>query len=117
MCVDAMEMVPPEDWPVILERFRRALRPGGLLYLTVERVAEDRVRELNEEARGSGLPLVDGEVVWKEPAEDLYHHYPTMEQVRIWLAEAGFATLDDAEGPWHEEYAYHHVLARLEAST
>ena len=40
MCVDAMEFVPPEDWPVVLERFRRALRRGGWLYLTVELVAE-----------------------------------------------------------------------------
>jgi ubiquinone/menaquinone biosynthesis C-methylase UbiE len=31
MCVDAMEFVPPEDWPVVLERFRQVLRPGGWL--------------------------------------------------------------------------------------
>ena len=36
MCVDAMEFVPPEGWPPVLERFRRALRPPGWLYLTVE---------------------------------------------------------------------------------
>jgi SAM-dependent methyltransferase len=36
MCVDAMEFVPPEDWPPVLESFRRALRPRGWLYLTVE---------------------------------------------------------------------------------
>ena len=35
MCVDAMEFVPPEDWPLVLERFRGALRPGGWIYLTV----------------------------------------------------------------------------------
>jgi trans-aconitate methyltransferase len=27
--VDAMEFVPPEDWPPVLARFRRALRPGA----------------------------------------------------------------------------------------
>jgi hypothetical protein len=39
-----------------------------------------------------------------------------MEQVRSWLAAAGFTIQEDAEGPWHEEgYAYHHVLARVKA--
>jgi SAM-dependent methyltransferase len=117
MCVDAMEMVPPEDWPVVLDLFRRALHPGGRLYLTVERVPEDRVREVNQEAKRSGLPVVEGEVMWRDP-EDLYHHYPTMGRVRAWLADAGFAIEDEAEGPWHDEgYAYHHVLARMGTAT
>lgn len=117
MCVDAMEFVPPEDWPGILERFRRALRPGGCLYLTVELAPEDRVRALNEEARRSGLPVVDGEVIWDEP-DGYYHYYPAMQQVRAWVADAGFAVEEEVEGPWHEEedqYAYHHVLAHAEA--
>jgi hypothetical protein len=38
-----------------------------------------------------------------------------MQQVRAWLAAAGFA-IQEAEGPWHQEgYAYHHVVARVEA--
>ena len=36
LCVDAMEFIPPEEWPPVLERFHQALRPGGWLYLTVE---------------------------------------------------------------------------------
>jgi SAM-dependent methyltransferase len=111
LCVDAMEFVPPEDWPPVLERFRRALRPGGWLYLTVELAPDDRVRAVNQAARRSGLPVVDGEVIWEEP-DGYYHHYPNMGQVRSWLAGAGFTIQEDAEGPWHEEgYAYHHVLA------
>jgi SAM-dependent methyltransferase len=117
MCVDAMEFVPPEEWPIVLARFRRALRPGGWLYLTVELAREDRVREANEEARDSGLPVVEGEVMWEEP-DGYYHHYPSMEQVRAWLAAVGFLIEQEAEGAWHDdEYAYHHVLARLEAPT
>jgi SAM-dependent methyltransferase len=113
MSIDAVEMVPPEDWPVVLERFHRALRPGGLLYLTVERVPEDQVSELNEQARRSGLPVLDSEVMWTEPEGELYHHYPSLRQVRMWLAEAGYAIEEEAEGPWHQDgYAYHHVLAR-----
>jgi len=121
MCVDAMEFVPPEDWPVVLGRFRRALRPEGWLYLTVELAPADRVRALNEEARRSGLPIVDGEVIWDEP-DGYYHYYPPMEQVRAWVADAGFALEGEVEGPWHEEeedqedrYAYHHLLARVAA--
>jgi hypothetical protein len=113
MCVDAMEFVPPEDWPVVLARFRDALRPGGALYLTVELQSEEEVRSANERAKSSGLPVVDGEVVWGEP-DGYYHYYPAMDQVRAWIVEAGFAVVDEMEGPWHEEgYAYHHALARM----
>jgi SAM-dependent methyltransferase len=115
LCMDAMEFVPPEDWPVVLERFHRALRPGGWLYLTVELAPGDQVQAGNQAARRAGLPVVDGEVIWGEP-DGYYHHYPSMQQVRAWLAEAGFAMQEEAEGPWHAEgYAYHHVLARLAA--
>jgi len=115
LCVDAMEFVPPEDWPVVLERFRRALRPGGWLYLTVELAPADRVRAGNQAARRLGLPVVDGEVVWDGP-DGYYHHYPSMRQVRVWLTAAGFVVEEEAEGPWHEgEYAYHHVLACVAA--
>ena len=109
MCIDAMEMIPPEDWQAILGRFRRALRRNGLLYLTVERHAEELVRTRNEEARRRGLPVVDGEVMWEDSG---YHFYPGMERVRGWLKDSGFTVEDDAEGPW-EGYAYHHVLARI----
>jgi SAM-dependent methyltransferase len=114
MCVDAMEFVPPEDWPVVLERFRKALHTHGRLYLTVELVAEDQIRASNDQARRSGLPVVEGEAIWHD-VDDYYHYYPSKEQVRAWLTEAGFVVEDEAEGPWHEEgYAYHHVLARVE---
>jgi SAM-dependent methyltransferase len=111
MCVDAMEFVPPEDWPVVLERFNRALRPNGRLYLTVELHPAAEVAKANVEARADGLPVVDGEVIWHDP-EPYYHHYPSLDQVRTWLSAAGFAIEDELEGPWDEGYAYHHILAR-----
>jgi hypothetical protein len=59
--------------------------------------------------------VVDGEVIWEESG-GYYRHYPTMEQVRAWLADAGFAIQEEAGGPWHAAgYAYHHVVARLAA--
>jgi SAM-dependent methyltransferase len=113
MCVDAMEFVPPEDWPLVLESFRRALRPQGWLYLTVELAPDDRVRAANQAAHRSGLPVADGEVIWEGP-DGYYHHYPSMEQVRTWVAGAGFTIAEEAEGPWHEEgYAYHHMLGHV----
>ena len=112
MCVDAMEFVPPEEWPQVLERFRSALHDGGWLYLTVELVPQDEIHLANAEARAAGLPVVDGEVIWHDP-DDYYHYYPAIEQVRAWISGAGFVIEDEAEGPWHEDgYAYHHVLAR-----
>jgi SAM-dependent methyltransferase len=114
MCVDAMEFVPPEEWPQVLVRFRDALREPGWLYLTVERAPDDRVRAVNRALRAEGMPLVDGEVMWDQP-DGYYHHYPGMERVRGWLAEAGFAIDEELEGPWNEDpgdrFAYHHVLA------
>ena len=115
LCVDALEMIPPEDYPTVLARFRRALRPGGRLYVTIERVSEEQVGRRNERARVAGLPVVEGEVIWEE---DLYHHYPSMDRVRAWLADAGFEIDEDLEGPWdpEEDYAYHHLLAHAEGA-
>ena len=83
------------------------------MYLTVELLLGERVREMNAEARKSGLPVVEGEVIWDGP-DGYYHHYPTMRQVRSWITDAGFAIEEELEGSWdeEEEYAYHHVLAR-----
>jgi SAM-dependent methyltransferase len=115
MCVDAMEFIPPEDWPEVLERFRDALHRTGWLYLTVELVPIEQVRSLHDAARDAGLPVVEGEVMWdvSEDSPGFYHYYPSLGQVRAWLGEAGFDVVDEAEGPWHDgAYAYHHVLAR-----
>ena len=113
MCVDALEMIPPEDYPVVLAAFGRALQSRGRLYVTMERVPEDQVREWTEETGRSGLPAVEGEVIWEDV---LYHQYPSMDRVRGWLAETGFAVDEDIEGPWSEgdeRYVYHHLLAHV----
>src|SRR5215469_17617471 len=43
LTVDAMENIPPEDWPLVLAKVHRAVRPGGLMYLTVEEVGQSYV--------------------------------------------------------------------------
>jgi SAM-dependent methyltransferase len=38
LTIDAMENVPPEDWPAVAANLCRAVRPGGHLYVSVEEV-------------------------------------------------------------------------------
>jgi ubiquinone/menaquinone biosynthesis C-methylase UbiE len=101
ICMDAMEFVFPEDWPLVLENFYRALRSSGFLYFTVELIEEAELRTSMEAARARGLPIVDGELAH----EDGYHYYPKIEQVRAWAQAAGFAILEEAVGD-----DYHHFL-------
>jgi ubiquinone/menaquinone biosynthesis C-methylase UbiE len=37
MCIDAMEHVPPENWPRVIANLRKGLRSGGHLYLPSRR--------------------------------------------------------------------------------
>ena len=37
-----MEHVPPEDWPTVVTNLARALRAGGLLYLSLEVMADQQ---------------------------------------------------------------------------
>jgi len=116
MCVDAMEFVAPEGWPLVLEGFRRALRDDGWLYLTVELVPEEAIREGHDAAVRRGLPVIDdGEAIWDEP-DWYYHFYPAMDRVRAWLGDASFEIVEDVEGSWvvgeEDVYTYRHLIAR-----
>jgi ubiquinone/menaquinone biosynthesis C-methylase UbiE len=103
MCVDAMEQVFPEDWPPVLANLRRALRPGGHLYLTVELIDEQELEQAFAEAVASGLPVVRGELT--SPGGG-YHYYPSLEQVAEWVRDAGLEPLEDGVGD-----EYYHLLA------
>ena len=110
ICVDAMEYVPPEDWPTVLANLRRAVRPGGLLYLTVEQIDRSEVDRAYAEAVAAGLPVVMGEHHRRGGG---YHHYPTRDQVAAWLAEEQLEVV--AEGHSHgSNYAYLHLLVRAD---
>ena len=102
ICVDAMELVSPEDWQLVLANFHRALKPRGLLYVTVE-LPEPDLPEVFQTAVEAGLPVVEGEYV----KEGGYHYYPAIEQVRTWVDAAGFDILEEAVGD-----GYHHFLMR-----
>jgi SAM-dependent methyltransferase len=98
ICVDAMEYVFPEDWPLVAGNLSRALRPGGHLYLTVEVISEAGRQAAFAESSARGLPVVPG-----EDADGGYHYYPAAEQVRTWLDAAGLAIIGEDEGDdyWH----------------
>ncbi len=61
--VDAMENIPPEDWPLVLANLHQAVRPGGPIYLTVEEVGQPEVDRAFESMSARGLPAVRGEIV------------------------------------------------------
>jgi SAM-dependent methyltransferase len=130
-CIDAMEHVCPEDWPGILQSFREALKPGGVLYFTVD-LGGDFMEESYERAKAMGLPVVFGEIADKveeiyeqvqareasmipdELADSaVYHYHPSLEQVRTWLEQAGLAIEEEGTGSAFEDwYGYQHLIVR-----
>jgi SAM-dependent methyltransferase len=45
ICIEALEHVFPEEWPVIMHGFWEALKPGGMLYFTVDVLPTDWLEE------------------------------------------------------------------------
>jgi SAM-dependent methyltransferase len=109
MTVDAMENVFPEDWPRVLANLRRALRPGGHLYLTVEEVDRAEVEAAFASLSARGKPVVRGEVTEGDVAG--YHFYPEREQVRAWLDAVGLDIVEEDTEP-ADGWAYWHLLLR-----
>jgi SAM-dependent methyltransferase len=136
ICIDALEHLCPEDWPQTLQRFREALKPGGVSYFTVDR-GGDLVEGAYERAKAMGLPVVFGEVadrveeafrffmsyedVFDTPAEALgeladsavYHYHPSLEQVRTWVGQAGLVIEEEGTGKGYEGWdSYEHFVVR-----
>lgn len=108
MSVDAMENVFPEDWPLVLANLRRAVRPGGFIYLTVERIDDDEIARVFAAAAAEGLPVVLGEHTGRGGG---YHYYPTDAQVAGWLAAERLEVMEDGRSPG-DRYWYRHLLVR-----
>lgn len=102
ICMDAMENVFPEDWPLVLANFHHALKPDGWLYFTVELPGSEDLEGALEQGLAQGYPVVAGEFAH----EGSYHYYPTREKVRDWVLEAGFQISEELEGDY-----YLHILA------
>jgi ubiquinone/menaquinone biosynthesis C-methylase UbiE len=109
MAIDAMENVPPEDWPVVLANLHRAVRRGCHVYLTVEEADEDHIEAAFESARRRGNPAVRGEIVEGNVAG--YHYYPERERVLSWLADEGLAVIEEAVDR-QPGWGYRHFLVR-----
>src|SRR5262245_56853799 len=108
--IDAMESVPPEDWPTVLANLRAAVRPGGLLYLTVEELPDQSVVEQAfKTLSAQGLPAVRGEVV--EGGVAGYHYYPGRERVLRWIADARLEVIDEDYSAT-DDWGYRHFLLR-----
>jgi cyclopropane fatty-acyl-phospholipid synthase-like methyltransferase len=113
VCIDALEVVCPEDWSRVLTNLYHALKPTGYVYFTVEIAAEQDLENAFADGQRAGLPLVYGE--WAQESgyheewaqEGFYHYYPTIAQVKEWVQQAQFLLLDDTAG---EEY--HHFLVQ-----
>jgi len=107
ICVDAMENVCPEDWPIVLGNFHRALKSHGYLYFTAETIEhadENDLKQAFDGARHAGLPVIYGE--WLD--EEIYHYHPTTQQVVEWAQQAGFEIVSETCG----EIYYHYILVR-----
>jgi SAM-dependent methyltransferase len=111
MTVDAMENVFPEHWPGVLANLRRALRPGGHLYLTVEEIDEAEIDDAFATLVGAGLPAVRGEVIEGDVAG--YHYYPGREQVARWVEAEGLKIVAEDTEP-QDGWAYWHLLLRAD---
>lgn len=107
LTIDAMENVPPEDWPLVLANLHRALRPGGYLYLTVEEVPQPVIEQAFATLTARGLPAVRGEITDGDVAG--YHYYPSRDRVIGWFNAARLQITD--EGFKQEDgWAYRHFL-------
>jgi SAM-dependent methyltransferase len=111
ICVDAMENVFPEDWPLVFGNLPRAMRPGGHLYLTVETIDERELAEVFEEATAQGVPVVQGEHFRRGGG---YHYYPPISQVITWLSEAGLQVFDEGRSEGNG-YGYTHLLTQAQS--
>jgi SAM-dependent methyltransferase len=110
MTVDAMENVFPEDWPAVLANLRRAVRPGGYLYLTVEEAPETDLDEAFAELSARRLPVVRGEVIEGDVAG--YHFYPGRDQVVRWIEAEGLNVVEHATEAL-EDWGYWHLLLQM----
>lgn len=123
ICMDAMEHICPEDWPVIMGRFSAALKPGAPLYFTADVRDPAEVQASYERALAMGLPVVYGDIADEVEAayqraiefgetedQSVYHYSPSDEQIKTWLEQAGLKVIEIGV-----EEVYHHVIARKES--
>lgn len=104
-----MQHIPPEDWPGVLANLRRAVRPGGLVYLTVQELEQHHIERAFASLSARELPAVRGELVEEDAAG--YHYFPGRGQAVDWFGQQGLAIVD--EGFWRGNgWGHRHFLPR-----
>jgi cyclopropane fatty-acyl-phospholipid synthase-like methyltransferase len=109
LTIDAMQHIPPEDWPGVLANLHRAARPGGWLYLTVHEMERHHLERAFQGLSARGLPVVRGELA--EPDTPGYHYCPGRDQAVGWFGQQGLAMAGEGfrrENGW----GYRHFLLR-----
>src|SRR5207302_11297180 len=86
-----------------------AVRPGGVMYLTVEEARQAKIDQAYESLSARGLPVVRGETVEGDVAG--YHYYPGRDQVVQWLAGEGLTIIDEGF-KWVDGWGCRHFLLR-----
>jgi 2-polyprenyl-3-methyl-5-hydroxy-6-metoxy-1,4-benzoquinol methylase len=107
--IEAMQHIPPEDWPGVLANLHRAVRPGGLVYLTVQELDQHHIQRAFESLRARGLPAVRGELA--EPDTLGYHYFPARDQAVDWFGQQGLAIIDEGFRRGNG-WGHHHFLLR-----
>jgi SAM-dependent methyltransferase len=108
MCIDALEYIPPEDWPLVLANLRRGVRGRGLIYLTVEQIDPAEIASVFAEAAAEGLPVCHGESIRRGGG---YHYYPTPDRISRWLTAEGLEIVSEGISRGRT-YRYLHIVAR-----
>jgi SAM-dependent methyltransferase len=109
LTIDAMQHIPPEDWPGVLANVRRAVRPGGLVYLTVQELEQHHIQRAYESLRARGLPAVRGELAEQDTPG--YHYFPGRDRAAGWFRQQGLAIVDEGFRRGNG-WGHHHFLLR-----
>lgn len=109
LTIEAMQHIPPEDWPGVLANLRRAVRPGGLVYLTVQDLHQHHIQRAFETLRTRGLPAVRGELA--EGDTPGYRYFADCDRAVAWFGQQGLAILDEGFRRGNG-WGHHHFLLR-----
>lgn len=91
MCVDAMEWILRDDWPIVLAGFNAVLRPKSPAYINIELPGEYEKAALEGDLLSGARP---GEII----VHEWYNHFPTRSEVLDWLSGAGFQVTSERIG-------------------